>query len=367
MSESKPLFTAEQRELAKKLFCSELTADESEQFIVICERTGLDPFTKQIYARAQSINRAKPNEAPKWGKTLVVITSIDGLRTLAEKTGEYRGQTPPAWFYKNGEENSPTWHDHYLGIGRAKTAAPEAAKVGVYREGFKEALIAIATYESFVQYQGKGAEARPTSFWLKMPDVQLLKCAEAQALRKAFPLVLSGLLIEEEVKDDDLTDEERAEIAKQQAAKTEAAAPKRAAKSNPSKKQQEEQKPNPEAEIDEVTKQAQAQASQKPAAPAPTQPARTGAGEESPLGDDPQPQEPVAPQEPEQTGPAAYKIATVNHPKYAGKSLGEIGTKGLVNLKAAFFDKHKDQIEKDPKKSQEWGIILKFITDNPQG
>lgn len=138
-----------------------------EAFLHHCRRTGLDPIARQIYA----IERGG-----KWG----IQVSIDGARLVAERSREYRGQTPVQW-----TADGVTWVDVWL----AKEH-PAAARVGVYREGFEQALVAVATWD---QYNAGGP------MWQKMPALMLAKCAEMLALRKAFPQDLSGLYSAEEM------------------------------------------------------------------------------------------------------------------------------------------------------------------------
>jgi phage recombination protein Bet len=151
--------------LRNALGLNDLTNDEMSLFAMVALRMRLDPFAKQIYA----IKRK--------GK-VTFQTGIDGFRSRAEETGQYRGSSEPTY----GEwVEKPYPH-------------PATATVVVHRQVPDGSMVnqsSTVWWDEFVADPGPSGNGDLQ--WRKMPRVMLAKVAEAAAFRKAFPQVFGGV------------------------------------------------------------------------------------------------------------------------------------------------------------------------------
>jgi phage recombination protein Bet len=159
-------FTPDQEQLIRKQIAPNANKDELQLFLYQCKRTGLDPLTRQIYC----IHR---------GGKMTIQTSIDGFRVVAERSGSYAGQDEPI-FVEDEKGNIIS------------------CKVTVYKFSANGQRYPAAVG---VAYWSEYAQAGP--MWTKMKHTMISKCAEALALRKAFPQDLSGLYTTEEMQQAD--------------------------------------------------------------------------------------------------------------------------------------------------------------------
>jgi len=118
---------------------------------------------------------------------------IDGFRLSAQRAGGYAGSDDAVFDTESGR--------------------PGRASVTVYRMVSGQRCPFVGTARWAEYYPGDTLGAR----WQKMPFTMLAKCAEALALRKAFPQELAGLRTEEEM--------EQAEVGPSQAQKLNGTAP----------------------------------------------------------------------------------------------------------------------------------------------
>lgn len=160
------------------------TADEMKFFGEVCAKHRLDPFKRQIHAVKRWDSDAR---RMVWSYQ----TGIDGYRAIANRTGLYAGSDEPK--YLPADESA---------------ANPTKATVTVWKivAGQRVAFTASARWNEYVQTK---KDKTVNSMWSKMPYGQLAKCAEALALRKAFPEEVGGLLTDVEMHQADNEDDRK--------------------------------------------------------------------------------------------------------------------------------------------------------------
>lgn len=159
----------ERIEFVRRTFCGGAPDATASTFIEICRRRGLSPEEKQVYL----VPRRSGGQV-NW----VIQTGIDGYRALAARTGTYAGSDDPIFAPGGDLENGKAY--------------PAKATVTVWRlvAGTRCPFTASALWDEYNAGQ---------SLWLKMPHTMLGKCAEALALRKAFPAELGAIYTREEM------------------------------------------------------------------------------------------------------------------------------------------------------------------------
>lgn len=153
-------------------------APESIKLVLgYCKAAGLDPMQKPVHI------------VPMWDSRSgamrdVVMPGVNLYRTQAMRGGECAGVTEP--------EFGP---DVDTSIGGAQIVYPAWCRVTVKRR-LPTGEIADFTArefwrENYAVKGGKDKSIAPNAMWAKRPYGQIAKCAEAQALRKAFPEIAS--------------------------------------------------------------------------------------------------------------------------------------------------------------------------------
>lgn len=177
------LVTAEQAEAIRTALKTSLypgaTDDSVDMVLAYCRAGGLDPMTKPVHIVPMWVPEKKQGNRviSQAGMRDVIMPGIELYRTKAHRTGEYAGQDEAAF--------GPTIEET---LGGVRVRYPEWCSVAVYRlvNGNPVRYSAKAYWLESYATAKRDSDA-PNAMWKKRPFGQLEKCAEALALRKAFP------------------------------------------------------------------------------------------------------------------------------------------------------------------------------------
>jgi phage recombination protein Bet len=149
------------------------TPAERVYFLSVCQSMQLDPRRGHIFF-------TKRWDSKKNCHRPAIITAVNGLRAIAERSGEYIGCVKKEWCGPDG-----VWKDVWL-----NEEMPAAARAWVARRGHDRLIPGVCLMKHFFD------DKSPT--WKKMPELMLAKCAEAAALRDAYPGECQGIETMEE-------------------------------------------------------------------------------------------------------------------------------------------------------------------------
>lgn len=206
-------YDSRQLALIKRTVAADCNSDEFDLFVHMARSLRLDPLRRQIYAFVFS--KDKPDK-----RKMSIITGIDGFRTIAERTGNYRP-----------DEDEPSYEidDGLKGPNNPAGLVKATVRVWKFSHGAWHKVTASAYWEEYAPLKEEWGDDERTGkrkplgrfsldtsgHWGRGPRHQLAKCAEALALRKAWPDDFSNVYAAEEVDRARVIDATPAELAEQ--------------------------------------------------------------------------------------------------------------------------------------------------------
>lgn len=150
-----------------------------------CRAAKLNPLLKAVHIVPMSVRLPNGN----YEYRDVIMPGIAHYRIQADRTGFYLGKTEPEF----GPEQTRKW-------GSTECTFPAWCKVTVKRRVGQHVAEFTAVEFWLENFATAGRDKPyPNAMWSKRPFGQLHKCAEAQALRMAFPELLGGTNSAEEM------------------------------------------------------------------------------------------------------------------------------------------------------------------------
>lgn len=201
-------FTEAERTAIRAEICKGATDSQFELFISEAEARELRPGPHLIFQLRNAKEYDTTLGASIFVKKAYWITTIAALRLIAQRTGQYLGQGAEEYVYLDAGGSPTLKSDIPLPslINKQIPQEPWVARAKVYRRGFTEPMIGMARFEAYAATVKRNDNGKTeyvlTDVWSKRGPEQLFKCAEALALRKAFPEELGSLYIAEELREE---------------------------------------------------------------------------------------------------------------------------------------------------------------------
>lgn len=197
------LVTAEQADAIRTALKSSLypgAADASvDMVLAYCKAAGLDPMQKPVHIVPMWDSKAKQTRD-------VVMPGIGLYRTNAARTGEFAGMSEPVFGPMVTER-----------LGAQEVTFPEWCRVTVYRQLPTGHIAEFTATEYWVENYaikgGRDQDQAPNAMWSKRKRGQIAKCAQAQALRMAFPEAVGSQPTADEMEGKPLIEGEAAIVA----------------------------------------------------------------------------------------------------------------------------------------------------------
>lgn len=203
-------WTEDQRTQLRSMGLEHATEADLRLLYHYAARTGLDPFTKQVYLVSRKTKVKVRVTNPDTGNTRIeerdvdkftAQVGIDGWRVIGTRAARREG-------VRVGHEDvlyrgkGTGWQDYWDN----DDGTPVACKYTLSVNGVS--ISATVAYSEYVQLVQRDGQWQPNSMWKKMPGNQLAKCGEALAWRKAFPADYSGIVFEDAAQPHEIIDGE---------------------------------------------------------------------------------------------------------------------------------------------------------------
>lgn len=189
-----PFLSEDDKQALRETMLLEIDSNFHNYFFSFVERTRLDPFTGQLAVRMQRYEDELPDGTKVWKKKPLFLTTLQGLRSIADRTGLYDGRDELLWCDADG-----VWTSEWL-----KEQPPYASKCTGYRKDWRHSVTSFVRWKSYAQstWDTKTNKHRPTKFWDKYDYHMLGKCAQAGMMRELFPNALGNVFIREEIQEE---------------------------------------------------------------------------------------------------------------------------------------------------------------------
>lgn len=175
-------FTKEQLDLIRmKCMPRDTPMHEAYLFLLKAKAKGLDPLSGEVWLTRQYSDGPSGPSSIRY----VIGIGISGCRLLASRTDRYRPSSKPT-LYETKPDGSILSATVYIDV------------YDNHSQQWSE-VAGTAYFDEYAVYVFKAGEIKLAPHWERMPRNMIEKCAEAKAIRRAFPTEFSGIYTAEEM------------------------------------------------------------------------------------------------------------------------------------------------------------------------
>jgi phage recombination protein Bet len=170
------------------------TDEEFYVFIKQCQKSGLDPTLGHAYCVPRRTKVSAKGEPERWVTNFVFQPAIDGMRARAAEFPDFAMSDSAAIY-----QNDLIEIDKGTGVitHKTKPTGQRGMLIGAWGRVRKKDGTAVVVELPVTARSGS------SDFWKADQGGQLSKCAEAAALRKAYPVAFGGMYTKEEMPDEE--------------------------------------------------------------------------------------------------------------------------------------------------------------------
>jgi phage recombination protein Bet len=193
IQDGQPEWTPMQLAALGQLGVKDAPDGDKQVFLHVSQRTGLDPFARQIYMIPRNEKKSERRNGQwvdTWTVKWTIQTGIEGWRVIrdrAERRYGLRGIKGRFTYYDAEGNDYPAW------VRPLPPVAVELTYTVIEPGGREVPYTSILRYSEYVQLK----DGKPVAQWATKPVHMLEKCTEADAYRCAFPQDYSGVVLDD--------------------------------------------------------------------------------------------------------------------------------------------------------------------------
>jgi hypothetical protein len=201
-------FTEAELKAFRSEYAKGATDSQFELFISEAKARNLRPGPHLVFQLRNAKEYDQDTKAWQYVKKPYWITTISALRLIAQRTGQYAGQSPAEFIYLD-DQGFPSIISQIPLPDKDNKPLPRepwAVRVAIKRKDFDEPIIGMTRFEAVANFREKEVNGHKVlalnEIWAKRGPEMTQKCAEADGFRRAFAEEAGHLYLLEELKNE---------------------------------------------------------------------------------------------------------------------------------------------------------------------